>query len=287
MNYQLAILVLPDVFDEDTSEAFVQQVRDLRPQPSRILVVDHAKGGLGGDRRRRETLKAERAQGNGDSYWAALSKDKHGHIPASFQPLQDLHTLADEVRMRDDVEDGRRPLWEASHRFKKYSVLTAANAGLDAVMLVQFPDLFPPVMPEAFLKHLRENEDVAWCYPRVGHPTEVGLDAPVRRWRKQLPRVTELTPAGKIDEAGAMIRLAGLDLDAIRSIRMGEEPVVLLDELLKCGHGQGVARYDDEPLVYRRQPVMVSRNVASKPPGDKMRDRLVAAAVRKAASRKR
>lgn len=274
MKYQLAVLVPEDIFAE-CADSFVQLVGDLQPAPSRILAVDHAKGGLGGDRQRRETLKAEQAAGRGEAFWATLKKDRHGHIPASFAPLAALHEMADEVRCSNDHMTGEAELWYASHRFKRYSVLTAAEAGMDAVLLVQFPDLFPPQMPEAMLKYLQENPEVAWCFPPVCHPAECGPDAPPRRWRKQLPLVDKLTPQGKIDEAGTMIRLAGLDMKAIAAIEQGQEPIVLMDELLKVGIGRGVAKYDDVAMIYRRQPRQVAKQYARKPPGDASRDRLV------------
>lgn len=283
MKYQLSILVPADVFDEDAAAEFIDLLGRLTAKPDRILVIDHAKGGLGGDRLRRERLKAEQAKSDatGRAYWKTLPKTRHGHMEPTFEPLRVLHSLADEVRCSNDHMTGDAELWYASHRYKKYSIQQAVGAGMDAVMLVKFPHIFHIRTPEAMLKYLDENQDCSWCYPPVLHTDTPGSNPGRVKISTQPGRATELRPENKIIEHGTMIRLAGLDMDAIASIQAGQEPIIVLDELLKIGYGQGVRSMAGEAIWYLCARGSAAKEVAAKPPGDPVRDRLVARAIQK------
>ncbi len=283
MKYQLSILVPADVFDEDASAEFIDLLGRLSVSPDRILVIDHAKGGLGGDQQRRQVLRHLQLDGkhvSARAYFKEMPKTRHGHMEPTFGPLRDLHAMADEVRCSNDHWIGQADAWYASHRYKRYSIQQAVAAGLDAVMLVEFPHIFHVRLPEALLGHLEHNPDCSWCYPPLLHADVPGSNPGKVKRTVQRGKIQELRPEGKIQERGTMIRLAGLDMDAIAAIEQGQEPIILLDELLKTGYGQGVRSIDREGVWYLEARKSAAFGTAAQSPGDAVRDRLVARAMR-------
>ncbi len=253
MDYQLAILVPPKVFPLRAAEACIASIRALEPAPARILVVDHAKGGLAGDALTRKQFASlgGHATEAGRAFYAKQPKTRHGHLVPKFAPLAALHGLAAEVRCSNDRALDNDAAWYASHQFKKYAILAAMDAGLDAAVLLKYPDTLSPQAPAGLLAYLEQNPDCSHTWPVQLLADRNAGDASRTRARQiRTPaRTTDLDPTCKITERGFCLRLSALDRAAVEAIAHGEEPVRLLQLLLSHGPGQGVRTHDGRPVA--------------------------------------